>query len=203
MRVLLGAPRIAVLYPEFLGDYIQLVPFLHLLRKCRPNAVIDLYVPPNMVDLARYHPAVNQVLEIPVMEHQSKEKNKVRAFICHLKSSRYDAAYFSNHYLFWILKRAGVPYLIKEQTSLEYRLFAHGTPPRLLRDKLVNRATFLVRNLEAIFQVAHPVSDYNYDLGIPASEMAWQMPLPESYVVLAPDVHSLSLIHISEPTRPY
>lgn len=190
MKKLSDAPRIAILYPEFLGDYVQLVPFLHLLRKIRPHAVIDLYVSSNMVDFARFHPAVNEVLEIPVMEHQSREPHKVRDFIRQLKASRYDAACFSNHYLFWILKRARVPFIIKEQSSLEYRLFAHGTPPRLLRDQLVNRAAFLVRNLEAVFQVSHPVSDYNYDLGIPASEMVWQRPLPDHYVVLAPDVHS-------------
>lgn len=159
---------IVILFPEYLGDFIMLVPFIYGLKSVFPEATIDLYTSPVAAKCAVYHPCVNRVLPIPKLRDKGRVQwAKVREFASELKSKHYDYGYFTNDYMFWPLFMGGVGTILQEQKSLLFKLTCKGTPQRYRRHNLRHAAQRHVNNIEHAFSVSIPAESYNFSLNFP------------------------------------
>lgn len=165
--------RILILFPEYLGDYHFLVPFLYELKKCYPDSEIDFYTTEMIQSLAQEHPAVDNAYVIPRLKENGKLSiKKSWPFVKTLRERGYDIAYFTNDYLYWICLASGAGTIIKENYSVLYRLFCKGTPHKALRDNFRHAMQRHVNNLEWMFgKLVHP-EGYTLNPGIPEEKLA-------------------------------
>jgi heptosyltransferase I len=177
--------KIAILFPEFLGDYINLIPFLHRLGELFPTAEVTLYIPPNMVDFAGKHPRVHRCFPFP--DRSTKANRKV--FASALRVENYDMAYFTNPELLWILVAAKIRYRIHDHSDFLLKLLCKGTPMRALRNRFRQVPERHIQNLDYIFGQRLPVDRYNFDAGIAVDVCDLVADLPR-YVAVNPDSHS-------------
>ena len=103
--------RIAVLFPEFLGDYMMLVPFLYALKSCSDGGWVDLYTTPTVSKIARFHPSLREVVSLSDWNDSAAQS----VLVAQLKG-RYDAVYFTNDHLFWLAIKSKIPLKIKALT---------------------------------------------------------------------------------------
>jgi len=93
-----------------------------------------------------------------------------------------------------VAKKAGIRYLIRERNTLLFKLACHGFSP-VTDARYYDGPQRHVENMAAAFGREVPFSDYNFDPGIPDSELALrpkiqsQMPTGP-YIVVNPDTHS-------------
>ncbi len=177
--------KIAVLFPEFLGDYINLIPFLHRLRDLLPAAEVTLYISPNMVDFAGRHPAVHRCLPFP--DRGTRAARKV--FAMALRAEKYDMAYFTNPELLWILVAAKIRYRVHEHSDFLFKFTCKGTPMSVLKNRFRQVPERHIHNLDAMFGETLSVHDYNYDTGIQTFRSSFLSDLSD-YVVVNPDSHT-------------
>jgi ADP-heptose:LPS heptosyltransferase len=185
--------KILILFPEFLGDYHFLIPFLHELKHCYPQSEIHMYTTATIVPLAKHHPSVDHVHDLPNLKVKgTRTWLKILGFGWSLRKQKFDVAYFTNEYMLWVCKAAGVKTIIREHHSLINRLFCKGTPHAKLRDNLRHSMQRHVNNLESIFNYSRAPEDYNLSPGY--SDRA--LPLPKGfnlsdYVVINPDAKTI------------
>ena len=114
---------IVILFPEFLGDFIMLIPFIYGLKQVFPLSTIDIYTSPVASKCAAYHPCIDTVSTIPKLRESGRLQWKnVHEFAKELKQKKYDYGYFTNDYMFWPLFFGGIGTIIQEQKSLLFRL---------------------------------------------------------------------------------
>lgn len=184
-KIPLSIHKIAVLFPEFLGDYINLIPFLHRLGDLFPTAEVTLYISANMVDFAGRHPRVYRCLPFPDRVTAAAKK----AFVRELRSEKYDMAYFTNPDLLWILVSAKIRYRIHEHSDFLFKLLCKGTPMTAFRNRFRQVPERHMQNLDYLFGNKLPVESYNFDAGISPDACDLVSDLPR-YVVVNPDSHS-------------
>lgn len=167
-----------ILFPEYLGDYHFLVPFLYELKKCYPDSEIDFYTTGMIQPLAQEHPAISRAFVIPKLRENRKLSYKLAwPFVKQLRQEKYDVAYFTNDYLYWICLFSRVKTIIRENYSVLYRLFCKGTPHKALRDNFRHAMQRHVNNLEWMFKkVVHP-EGYTLNPGIKDEKL----PLPKDF----------------------
>ena len=177
--------KIAVLFPEFLGDYINLIPFLHRLGDLFPAAEVTLYISPNMVEFAGNHPRVHRCFPFP-NRGTVAERN---SFVSALRAEKYDMAYFTNPDLLWVVVRAKIPLRIHEHSDFLFKLLCKGTPMSAFRNRFRQVPERHIHNLDYLFGDRLPVESYNFDAGISPDPCDLVSDLPR-YVALNPDSHS-------------
>ena len=177
--------KVAVLFPEFLGDYINLIPFLHRLGALFPAAEVTLYISPSMVDFAGRHPAIHRCLPIPERGTRAARKT----FAQDLRSEKYDMAYFTNPELLWIVLAARIRHRIHHHSDFLLKFTCKGTPMLALRNRFKQTPERHVNNLDALSGQALSLYDYNYDTGIQTSRSDLLSDIAD-YVVVNPDSHS-------------
>jgi heptosyltransferase II len=192
----LNLKKIVILFPEYLGDFMMLVPFIHELKNLFPNSMIDIYTSPVAGKLAKHHPAIDHVFERPSIRNNGKLNiKKAWKFSRELKNVNYDIAYFTNDYMFWPLLFAGVGSIIQEQKSLEYRLFCKGTPNSYRRDNLRHASERHVNNIEHAFNVRIPFETYDFSLNFPDSVIKSEFIPNTPYIYLNADGNSVKKYH--------
>jgi ADP-heptose:LPS heptosyltransferase len=177
--------KVAVLFPEFLGDYINLIPFLHRLKTLLPAAEITLYIPPNMVDFASKHPALHRCLPMPERGTKAARKHLSQQ----LRAEKYDMAYFTNPDLLGIALAAKIRYRVHEHSDFLFRFTCKGTPMSALRNRFRQVPERHIHNLDHMFGAPLASRDYNYDTGIRPQKSPLLSDLSR-YVVVNPDSHS-------------
>ncbi len=146
-----------------------------------------------ILPIVKHHPAIDSVSELPNLKVKGKRTwQNILGFGWSLRKEKFDVAYFTNEYMLWVCKAAGVTTIIREHHSLLNRLLCKGTPHSKLRDNLRHAMQRHVNNLESIFNYTRAPEEYNLSPGY--SEKA--LPLPKGfsltdYVVLNPDAKTI------------
>ena len=138
--------------------------------------------------LAQEHPAIENAYVLPKLRKDGTLKFcKAWPFIKKLRKEKYDVAYFTNDYLYWVCLGAAKT-IIKENYSALYRLFCKGTPHKALRDNFRHAMQRHVNNLEWIFgKVVHP-EGYTLNPGISDEKLA----VPEGFAYEKDDYISMN-----------
>ena len=177
--------KIAILFPEFLGDYINLIPFIHRLGELFPVSEVTLYIPERMVSFAEQHPRLDRCFSIPDRHVPLAKKE----FVATLRAEKYDMAYFTNPDLLGIVLAAKIRYRIHEHSDFLFKWLCYGTPMCALRNRFPQVPERHIQNLDYIFGQRLPVDRYNFDAGIAIEDCDLVADLPR-YVVVNPDSHS-------------
>lgn len=179
--------RIAVLFPEFLGDYLCLVPLLHGFQHHFPEAHLIAFVTPPIQHIVAQHPAVNEATLIGDWNSKTGKK----ALIQTLKQGQFDLAYFTSDPLFWIAKAAGIPWRMRERNTPFFRWQCLGFVP-VADGRYYDTAQRHMENLSMLIKKPVPVSDYCFDPGLPEAAIAHLHPrlTPKTYVALNSDTHT-------------
>jgi ADP-heptose:LPS heptosyltransferase len=187
-----NSPKIAIFFPEYLGDYHFLVPFIHALKECYPTHSIHLYTTTVVKVMAEKSPCIAEVYDCtPLKEHGKISWKAAFSFLKLVKRRKYDVAYFTNVEYFYICFFAGIKTIIKSRENLLFQLFCKGASKKSGRDNTRHSVERHIANLECIFNKKISASSLDLDLKIPDSFLtppAWFN--ASSYIVICPDAHS-------------
>lgn len=186
--------KIVVLFPEFLGDFMMLAPFLHELKRRYEHSEITIYTSPSIFPIVRYHPAITHYHTFPTYRNvKGILWKEVFRFIRRLRKERYDIGYFTNDELFWFCFFGKVKTIIRENSTLLFRLFCKGTPHGFLRHNLRHAAERHMNNLEFLFDTSIPPDQYDFSLAVPAYllNLPDRLRMDAPYIVVNPDCHTI------------
>ncbi|MBT5954457.1 glycosyltransferase family 9 protein [bacterium] len=187
-----ASPKIAIFFPEYLGDYHFLVPFIHALKECYPTYNIHLYTTNVVKVMAEKSPVIDEVYDCtPLKEHGKISWKASFSFLKLVKHRKYDVAYFTNVEYFYICFFAGIKTIIKSQENVLFQLFCKGASKKSGIDNTRHSVERHIANLECIFNKKISASSLDLDLKIPDSFLKYPTWFKSSsYVVICPDAHS-------------
>ena len=180
--------RIAVLFPEFLGDYMMLVPFLYALKSCSDGGWVDLYTTPTVSKIARFHPSLREVVSLSDWNDSAAQS----VLVAQLKG-RYDAVYFTNDHLFWLAVKSKIPLKIKARYTPLFKLFCKGSSASDLHCSMMHTSERHIHNLRHAFGRVFDPEQFVLNPGIPDNlleEASKKFGIKGVYGVVAVDNHS-------------
>jgi ADP-heptose:LPS heptosyltransferase len=185
--------KIVIFFPEYLGDYFFLVPFIHEIKKKYKTAQIDIYTTKTIIEIVRFHPAISNAYIIPDLEKDGKLRiREAWVFSKLIRSKKYDLGYFTNPCLYWVCLFGRVKLVIKEHYGVFSKFFTKGTPRKALRNKFKHSIVRHLDNLAHFFVEAITLQDYHYNLGIPENvlKIPEEIVVDGEYALVCPDAHS-------------
>lgn len=185
--------KLAILFPEALGDYLIFLPFMNRVKDVFPHAKIHVYSSKSIQLLLSNHRSVDRFILVNDvgLNHHPRTWNDLKQYSESLQKEKYDAVFFTHDPLFWYALYARIPLLLREKTAVQFRIFCFGSPHWLTARRYAHLSVRYMNNLDMYRGQWAKAEEYDYRLGIPdALTQTHPFKLPSSYVVINPDFHS-------------
>ena len=185
--------KLAILFPEALGDYLVFLPFMNRIKTVFPNAKIHVYSSKSIELLLSHHQNVDRFILINDvgLNHHPRTWKDLKQYSQGLIDERYDAAFFTHDPLFWYALFARIPLLLREKTAIQFRMFCFGAPHWLTARRFAHISVRYMNNLDMYVGRWAAASEYDYGLGIPEEMVSGHsFLLPSTYVAINADFHS-------------
>lgn len=185
--------KLAILFPEALGDYLLFLPFMNRIKDVFPNAGIHVYSSKSIELLLSNHHHVDRFILIQDvgLNHHPRTLKDLKQYSECLQKEKYDAVFFTHDPLFWYALYARIPLLLREKTAVQFRMFCFGSPHWLTARRYAHLSVRYMNNLDMYSGRWAKAEEYDYRLGIPdALTKTHFFKLPSNYVVINPDFHS-------------